>query len=210
MYGTLYVVANLPQYQADPAAYLAANPLPIRDELLKFNTRNREWKIADLVSDVKPLPMGRSFEVGKQLFKVAACVSCHKLDHEGQVFGPDLAKLDAKKQTTEHILTSIVEPSKEIDEKYQSYTFLLESGKAVTGMIIEETDDVVKIVIDPVAKGKPSVIKKSQIEERVKSKVSLMPQGLINKLSREEILDLVAYVFARGDKKHKLFEAHHH
>jgi putative heme-binding domain-containing protein len=210
MYGTLYVVANLPQYQADPAAYLAANPLPIRDELLKFNTRNREWKIADLVSDVKPLPMGRSFEVGKQLFKVAACVSCHKLDNEGQVFGPDLAKLDAKKQTTEHILTSIVEPSKEIDEKYQSYTFLLDSGKAVTGMIIEETDDVVKIVIDPVAKGKPSVIKKSQIEERVKSKVSLMPQGLINKLSREEILDLVAYVFARGDKKHKLFEAHHH
>ena len=71
-------------------------------------------------------------------------------------------------------------------------------------------DDVVKVVIDPVAKGKPTAIKKSQIEERVKSKVSLMPQGLINKLSREEILDLVAYVFARGDKKHKLFKEHHH
>ena len=77
-------------------------------------------------------------------------------------------------------------------------------------MVVEETDDVVKVVIDPVAKGEPTVIKKSQIEERVKTKTSLMPQGLVNKLSREEILDLIAYVFARGDQKNKLFEAHQH
>lgn len=210
MYGALYVVADLPQYQADPAAYLAANPLPLRDELLQYNARGREWKLADLISDVKPLPMGRSFEVGKQLFKVSACVACHKLNNEGQVFGPDLAKLEDKKQTTEHILTSIVEPSKEIDEKFLSFTFLLDSGKVIIGMVVEETDDVVKVVIDPVAKGEPTVIKKSQIEERVKTKTSLMPQGLVNKLSREEILDLIAYVFARGDQKNKLFEAHQH
>ncbi len=209
MYGALYVVADLPAYQADAAAYLAANPLPIRDELLEFNTRGREWKLADLLSEVQPLPGGRSFEVGKQLFKVSNCVACHRLNNEGQVFGPDLAKLDAKKQTAEHILTSIVEPSREIDEKYQSYTFLLDSGKTLTGMIMEETDDVVKVVIDPVAKGKPTVIAKSQIEERVTAKVSLMPQGLLNKLSQEEILDLVAYVYSRGDEKHKLFDAHH-
>ena len=36
-----------------------------------------------------------------------------------------------------------------------------------------------------------------------------MPKGLANKLSREEILDLLAYVYARGDMKHKLFEGGH-
>ncbi len=209
MYGALYVVADLPEYQADPAAYLAAQPLTIRDDLLKLSTRGREWKVADLISEVKPLPEGRSFAVGQQLFKVSNCVACHRLNNQGQVFGPDLAKLDGKKQTAEHILTSLIEPSKEIDDKYRSYTFLLASGKAVTGMIMEEDQDEVKVVIDPVAQGRPTVIRKSDVEERLPAKVSLMPQGLLNRLSREEILDLVAYVVARGDQDHPLFESHH-
>ena len=71
--------------------------------------------------------------MGKELFKVSTCVACHRLNNEGQVFGSDLAKLDAKKQTTEHILVSMIEPSKEIEEKFQSYTFVLESGKVITG-----------------------------------------------------------------------------
>jgi len=37
-----------------------------------------------------------------------------------------------------------------------------------------------------------------------------MPKGLLNRLSREEILDLIAYVVSRGNAKHSLFESHHH
>jgi putative heme-binding domain-containing protein len=210
MFGALYVVANLEEYQANPAAYLAANPLPIKDEMLKFSTRNYEWKFDELAGDVKELPMGRSFEVGKRLFKFASCVGCHKLDNEGRVFGPDLAKLDEKKHKTEYILQSILDPSKEIDKKFQSHTFLLASGKIVTGMIVEDKPDEIHIVIDPLAKAKPTIIAKDDIEEQVESKVSQMPQGLLNKLTHEEILDLIAFVYARGEKKHKLFEDHHH
>ena len=208
MYGALYIVDNLEEYQADPAAYLAANPLSLMDELLKYNTRGREWKFDELISEVQPLPGERAFEVGRQLFKVANCAACHRLNNEGQVFGSDLAKLDEKKSSTEHILRSLLEPSRDIDDKYRSYTFVLDSGKIVTGMVMEESEDVVKVVIDPIAKGKPSVLQKSEIEERIKSKISMMPKGLLDKLSREEILDLIAYVYARGDKKHKLFEMH--
>jgi len=209
MYGTLYVVKDLEAYQANPKAYLAANPLPIKDSLLKYSTRGREWKFSELVSGVKPLPMGRAFDVGKELFKVSSCVSCHKLNNEGRVFGPDLTKLEEKKQSAEYILQSLLEPSKDIDKKFQSYSFVLDYGKIITGMIVEETEEEVKIVIDPIAKGKPTVIRKSSIEDRVKASVSIMPKGLLNKLSREEILDLVAYVYAKGDKKHMLFKEHH-
>ncbi|MCH7689291.1 MAG: c-type cytochrome, partial [Planctomycetes bacterium] len=112
MYGALYVVENLDEYRVNPAAYLAAHPLPLEDGLLRFNTRGRPWKFEELISDVKTLPPGRAFEVGRQAFKVSSCVACHRLNDEGQVFGPDLAKLDKKKQTTEHILRSLLEPSK--------------------------------------------------------------------------------------------------
>ena len=50
MYGALYVVDDMDQYQADPEAYLADHPLPIADELLKFNRPRKEWKLEDLRS----------------------------------------------------------------------------------------------------------------------------------------------------------------
>jgi len=210
MYGALYVVANLEEYQVNPDSYLAANALPLRDELLKSIGRNTEWKYDDLLGDVKTLPPGRSFDVGKNLFKVANCVGCHKLNNEGRELGPDLTKLEPKKHTTDELLRSILEPSKEIAEKFQSHIFVLDSGKIITGMIVAESPTEVKVLVDPLAKGEPAVLQKSEIEERRKSPTSIMPQGLLNKLTREEILDLIAYVFTRADKKHTLYDEHHH
>ncbi len=211
MYGALYVVEDLEQYQLNPEAYLAANKLEIQDELLELNTRGQEWNYDDLIASMQPkLPMDRSFEVGKELFKVANCAGCHKLNGEGQEFGPDLANLDPKKQNVKHILMSILEPSKDIEEKYQSYTFVLDSGKTVTGMITKEDKVTVNIVVDPLAKNAANGIPVAEIEERVKSDVSMMPKGLLDKLSREEIIDLIAYVFAKGDAKHMLFSDHQH
>ncbi|MBS0263146.1 MAG: HEAT repeat domain-containing protein [Planctomycetes bacterium] len=210
MYGALYVVENLDEYQSNPTAYLAANPLPVRDELLKTIGRNTEWKFDDLIANVKKLPGGRSFDVGKNLFRTANCVGCHKLNGEGRELGPDLTKIEPAKHNTEHLLRSILEPSREIAEKYQSFTFVLNSGKTVVGMVVQESPQEVKVLADPLAKGDPLTLPKSEIEERVKSTTSIMPMGLLNKLTREEILDLIAYVFAKGDKKNALFEDHHH
>lgn len=210
MYGALYVVENLQEYDANQEAYLAKQMLPIKDELLTLNSRSHEWKYDELIGEVKKISMGRSFEVGKQLFNVASCTGCHKLDNEGRVFGPDLTQLAPEKQTLEHLLRSIVEPSKEIDPKYQSQTFVLDSGKVITGMVTQETPTEIHVVIDPLAKGKPTILLKDEIEAQKKSDLSLMPQGLLNKLTQEEILDLIAFVMAKGDKKHKLFHGHHH
>ena len=64
--------------------------------------------------------------------------------------------------------------------------------------------------IDPLAKDSATILQKEEIEDRIKSDVSMMPKGLLDKLSREEILDLIAFVFAKGDSKHMLFEDHTH
>ncbi len=210
MFGALYVVESLEEYQADQAQYLARNDLPILDELLKMSSRSHQWTYDELESDLEGIHSGRSWEVGKELFKVASCVGCHKLDGEGNVFGPDLAKLEDKKQTAEAILRAIVEPSKEIDEKFQSNVFVLDDGRLITGMIVEESDDDVRLVIDPLAKDKPTVIAQDAIVGRKKADVSLMPNGLLDRLTREEILDLIAYVLAKGNKQHEMYEAHHH
>ncbi len=208
MYGALYVVENLADYQSDPANYLANHPLKIQDELLNLIGKSREWEVEELLESVKPLAPGRSYEVGHNAFKVASCVACHKMGSEGQQVGPELSKLDEKKTNAEHVLRSLLKPSEKIEEKYQTYTFLLASGRTVTGMILADKPESLEIIENPLAKTKPLVIKKSDIEFRKKSEKSLMPEGLVNKLTREEILDLIAYVISKGDKNHKLFKGH--
>ena len=79
MYGAMYVVDDLDEYLADPTAYVAKNPLPIADDLLKFTRPRTEWKFDDLSSAVAELKSGRSFGNGKQMFQVAGCISCPRL-----------------------------------------------------------------------------------------------------------------------------------
>ncbi|WP_406694003.1 PVC-type heme-binding CxxCH protein [Singulisphaera sp. Ch08] len=209
MYGSLYVVADLDEYLADPESYLAKNPLPIKDDLLKSNRPRKEWKFEDLVSAVAPLASGRSFSNGKQIFQVATCIACHKVDGAGQEFGPDLTKLDSK-LTPADILREILEPSAKINEKFQAYTLATESGKVLTGLILEETPNQLKLIENPLAKTAPVVLKPSEIAERAKSPISIMPKGLLDKLTREEILDLVAYIASRANPKSELYQSGGH
>jgi putative heme-binding domain-containing protein len=214
MYGALYVVEDLDEYRADPEAYLAKHPLKIADELLKYTGPRKEWKFAELSPLAEKLESGRSYANGKHLFTVAACVACHKLNGVGNEFGPDLTKLEPMRKNPVEVLHDIVEPSFRINEKYQTWIFTLNSGKEMKGLILEETPDAYKVIENPLAKAEPVIIKKSDVDTKTASKVSLMPLNLMDKLSAEEIMDLVAYVVSGGDEHNKLFQGgphdHHH
>jgi hypothetical protein len=92
--------------------------------------------------------------------------------------------------------------------------FQLESGVTLTGLVVEETPTTIKLIENPLVKAEPIEIKVEEIAARKKSPLSIMPKGLLDKLTRDEILDLVAYIAARGKQGHPLFKAgghgHHH
>ena len=204
MYGAMYVVDDLEGYLADPAAYLAAKPLEIRDDLLKDRRPRTEWTLADLEGSVNGMEKGRSFVHGRELFRTASCVSCHKLGDAGNQFGPELAKLDAKMNALE-ITKHILDPSLRIEEKYRSTTVVTDDGRRITGLVVADTPSELALVENPVASAEPIRIKKTDIEEKSVSPVSIMPKGLLDKLSRDEVLDLIAYVAARGEESSALF-----
>jgi putative heme-binding domain-containing protein len=208
MYGALYVVEDLDEYLADAEGYLAQHPLPVADELLKFTRPRKEWKFEDLVASVEQLDHGRSFSNGKQMFQAASCVACHKMSGIGTAIGADLTQLDPK-LTPVDILRDVLEPSFRINEKYQTYIFETQAGKVITGLLLEETPELVKVIENPLVKAEPVVLKKADLVERTKAPTSIMPKGLLDKLTREEILDLIAYLVARGDQRHPLFQGSH-
>ena len=181
-YGMLTVVANLDDYLADEAAYLAAHPVDIKDELLKNMRTRKEWKLEDLAVGVEELDHGRSFGNGKQIFTVASCVGCHKLGGVGNTFGPDLTQLDPKWKPID-VLKELLDPSARINEKFQTVLIETKAGKTYTGLILEETPKQIKLIENPLVKAAPIVIAVTDIDTRAKSMVSIMPKGLLDKLN---------------------------
>jgi putative heme-binding domain-containing protein len=208
MYGAMYVVNDLESYHADPKAYLAQYPLQSLDELLKEERPHTPWTYEQLAPSLEQLSAGRSFDSAKKVFQIANCVACHRLNGEGNQLGPDLTKLDPKLRPRE-ILGEILNPSKKINENFFTHTFVLETGKTITGLIVAETAESFQVTVDPLTRSPPVELKKTEIESRQKSTLSMMPRGLLDHLTREEILDLIAYVASHGDRKDRLFRAGH-
>ena len=212
MHGALYVVEDLDQYLENPEGYLAKNPLPIKDELLKYNRPRTEWKLEELADVGKEMEAkgGRNFANGKQMFTVGTCIACHKFGGQGNEFGPDLTKLDAKVfKSALDVADHILDPAKRIEDKYAMYRIVMVDEKVITAMIVEEKDGVVKVIENPLASTKPLELKATEIAERKKLATSIMPKGLLDKLTREEILDLLAYVWGKADPKAKYFGTGH-
>ncbi len=84
------------------------------------------------------------------------------------------------------------------------------AGKYIMGFTVEETGDSLKRIDNRSAPDKITVVLETDIEERTPCDVSIMPKGMLNKLTREEIFDLLAYLLVGGDKENALFREHEH
>ncbi len=124
-----------------------------------------------------------------------SCIQCHTTTPAANLLGPALTDL-RDRATYEHVVDSILHPSKVVRDGYKSEQLLLENGRILNGMIRAETDQHVVVVVP--GDEQPQTVAVEDIEQRRPAN-SLMPAGLINQLSDEnEFFDLVAYVVELG------------
>ena len=201
MRGTMYVTNNLQEF-------LAKNP--------EAAPKMTEWKLDDLAGDLARVSEHRSHARGQQLFTALACAQCHQLGKEGVptgqnlAIGPNLDEVVKKyKSDPRLVLQEILEPSKNIEEKYRKVQLQLEDGTVAQGNIIAEDAESLTIVTGTAPLLQTQKVLKSTIELRKPSPLSLMPAGLLNSLDREQILDLVAYLIAGGKADHPAFKHVH-
>jgi putative heme-binding domain-containing protein len=137
---------------------------------------------------------------GRQLFldtKGLACVKCHAIAAQGGQVGPDLAGIGLRYQR-EDLMTSILEPSKVIAQGYETIVVETKKGQTLTGVFKGESDDAVNLTDN---EGKPHRILKKDIEDRVFSPVSTMPNGLSDGMTLQDFADLIAFLEARREEK---------
>ncbi len=160
----------------------------------------RQWQMLDLhdLRSVDQPADEKRLMAGMQAFVKARCHQCHVVAGHGTNLGPDLL-VSVKQLRGQDLLKQIIEPSSKIHEKYQSYKFLLDSGRIITGVIAQEDEQQYQVVTNLLTPSSVTTISKRDVEDKILSRTSPMPEGLLDVLTREEISDLLTFLEA-GDK----------
>ena len=133
-----------------------------------------------------------NFDDGKKVFQTV-CAVCHKLFDEGNSIGPDLTSADRK--NTDYLLTQIVDPSAYIRPEYVAYQALLNDQSVVDGIMVESSPSTVTLLD---RNNERHVLARAQLRELKESAVSLMPEGLLEALSAQGVMDIFTYLQSDG------------
>jgi putative heme-binding domain-containing protein len=186
-----------PILDATPATTASAGTAPSRPFV-------KTWTLEELVPLVEGGLKDRDFDHGRTLFAEARCAACHRFVDDGGGLGPELSGV-AGRFSVRDLLESIVLPSKTISDQYQAVTIATTRGKIVTGRIVNLSGNSFSVNSDMYDPNSTVSVRRDEIEEMKPSAVSMMPDGLLNSLHRDEVLDLVAYLMSRGNREHSMF-----
>lgn len=164
----------------------------------------KQWTVDELVAVVNESTRRLDFENGKKMFAVTQCYKCHRMGLEGGILGPDLTSAGGKFNVHD-MLVSIIEPSKVISDQYGATQFLTEDGEVVTGRVINMHGKRLSVLTNMLDPSSLTDLNRDDIAETIESKVSMMPTGLIDTLTAEEIVDLIGYLRAGGNPDHPLY-----
>lgn len=126
----------------------------------------------------------------KVFFEKAQCTTCHQIWGNGGRAGPDLTGIGGIRAGRD-ILEALVIPSSTIAQGYETIIVTMKDGENYTGLRVGKSDDPLVL---RTASGAEMTLHQHQIESVDRSKLSLMPEGLLNSLTRDEVRDLLGYL----------------
>jgi len=132
-------------------------------------------------------------EAGRRAFfhpAGAGCLKCHTIQGRGGRVGPDLSRAPDTMNRMQMVL-SLLEPSAEIAPQFVAWTMELRDGRQHTGMIVHENEG--KTVLGD-AEGKTVTLPTAEIVERIPQKTSVMPSQLYDRMTLQEVRDVLAYL----------------
>ncbi len=166
----------------------------------------KNWSMKDFSKDLElNVKKHRDFTNGRKMAGAGTCYVCHRFNGEGGAVGPDLSSVGGKFSAYD-LLEAIVDPGKEISDQYGTTNFNFKDGTVVSGRIMNLGEDHYQLNNDMMNPGHSIFVKIKDIESIEASPVSMMPPGLINTMSKEDVYDLLAYFISGGDPEHSAFK----
>ncbi len=162
------------------------------------------WKLEELSEAASDGMTGRDFENGRKMFSAAACFACHRFGNAGGMTGPDLTGSGGR-YSPHDLLDQIINPSKEINEQFAPIVVTMNNGETAYGVVVNLNGDNVTLNTDLTDPNQRLNVDRKSVASIEVSKVSPMPPMLLNMLTKEEILDMLAYILSGGDEEHAMF-----
>lgn len=124
---------------------------------------------------------------GRAIFQ-KTCANCHRIFGAGGQIGPDIT--GSQRTNLDYLLQTLIDPSAAVNKDYQMQLLQLSDGRVITGLVLSETPAALTIqtVTEKI------VVPTAEIEERKLSPVSMMPDGLLQNLSPEQVRQLLGYL----------------
>ncbi len=129
---------------------------------------------------------------GEKIFftEAVACSGCHQVRKQGIEIGPNLSEIGTK-LAREALFEAILDPSAGISFGFEAHQVELKSGDEAYGLLASETEDEISIKD---LKGIVTKLKKADIAKRKQLTTSIMPAGLVEGLTAQQLVDLVEYL----------------
>jgi putative heme-binding domain-containing protein len=124
---------------------------------------------------------------GRALY-AKTCMQCHTLYGEGGKVGPDLT--GSNRADVDYLMVNIVDPSAVISKDYMVSIVFTKDGDAFSGIVTKEDDASISLATE----SDVQAIQRSDVKEVRSSELSMMPEGLLTPLSKQELIDLIAYL----------------
>ena len=134
-----------------------------------------------------------NIEQGHAIFR-RTCGACHKMYGEGGILGPDLT--GSNRQDLDYILSNMIDPGGDIQDEYKMVVLTTRNGRTYAGNIISESERTITM---RVVGEEPVIINKSEVQSRETSANSMMPEGLLQILEDQEVIDLVAFLRTQNE-----------
>jgi putative heme-binding domain-containing protein len=178
-----------------------------RDPLADLAPRQvvQAWTTDQLLEEFSQLSFEPDHARGRMLTATAQCFKCHRFEGQGGIQGPDLTAA-GKRFNDKDLLTTIVEPNKEISDQYQATQFLTEDDRIVIGRVANLNGNSLSIVTNMLDPGNFTKVDVDEIVERRPSPVSMMPAGLLDTFNVEEVAQILAYLKSGGDATHEVYQ----
>lgn len=163
-----------------------------------------QWTLDELSQAASDSLKDRDFENGRQMFAASGCYACHRFGNQGGMTGPDLTSA-GRRYSPHDLLDQVINPSKVINDQFSAVSVITDEGLAHTGVVVNLNGDEITLNTDLTDPNERVSINRNSIEELIVSKTSPMPVGLFNRMTKDEILDLIAYLISAGDPEHEFF-----
>ena len=158
-------------------------------ELAEARKGERE-KLEKMLAELKPGDIRR----GQLVFNTAKtqCIACHKVGYVGGTVGPDLTRIGSIR-TERDLLEAIVFPSASFVRSYEPVRVVTTDERTFNGILKKDAPDEIIVIV---AADKEERIARADVASITPSSVSLMPSGLDQQLSPQDLADLVAFLKA--------------